>query len=1084
MLTTRVKSILAALCALAGLFFLTLSLVNYFGSATPEAEVATTQRKLYRQLARLESYVDNPDRKLPAGMVIYQYQNDSLVHWRNLFPVENDDMKVNETVWSSGYKLYAFSGRQYLARRIERDDRTEIVGYRLELEHLILPSGNPRGLPVRYNGRVLFKYCVDNPSLTESLNINHLWAMYVFLIMAILFYLLANPGIRRLMLSVSGIVVLTSSLYIIGYLYPSSNSFSALHYSGNRVFYSLNVIPLLNVFVFAILSSLSITRQELSARLPSLDRGSRRVISITLIFLMLAYVHLSLKNLILNTDMVLAFINLSEMTIQGFLIALSYLTVLTMIAMLIRFGCREINIWEQVGMSLILSLYLVVLASYFTTQKERGNLKVAAATLALNRDLKLEASLIKSEPLIQNDTFLLKTAFNIQDYSAANHLVQTYFYDISANYDIVAFVATDNENGFIQSMNKTAVRIAPGSHFYHIQNYAISRYMASFYYSQGTSVRTLLIVMDQRRTISSVRQTELHPKYSYARYHDGLLASFRGQYSYPTVETESLRSDIKYKHFVYDFGDRDQIVVTRRRIGFGSYLSSIIFCAVLFLALMIIFGEGSRFVLFRQRNYFERNLLFLSEALVMATLIIIVSISIFFIYLNNKNIMRTLIAERIGALQSVVQRKLNKEVSPQSLYLEQTGNILDLVSGCTETALTLYSTDGQLVVTSSRPTVDVMPPFRIPESVKIKIVDEYQRYHFVRNSYGRTAQFEMYAPIFDKSGNIVAILRSPYYGIETFEMENDAVMHIVTLLSFLLVLLILARFITEKFYKKLLDPLNVLSGKMQGVNLDHLEHIQYDRQDEISNIIDSYNLMVDQLERSTRQLAEAERNQAWTGMARQVAHEIKNPLTPMKLQIQRVVRLKEKGDPSWQEKMKEASEVLLDHINVLTQTADEFSSFAKLYSEAHTRINVDEMMRRELSMFTSREDITFEYNGLPEAWVSGPKPQLTRVFVNLINNAIQAVDCLPEQAEKIIRISLNRQSEGMLQIVFQDNGPGVSAENLKKLFTPNFTTKNAGSGLGLAISKSVLDKCGASISYARSFDLGGASFSILYPAES
>jgi signal transduction histidine kinase len=111
----------------------------------------------------------------------------------------------------------------------------------------------------------------------------------------------------------------------------------------------------------------------------------------------------------------------------------------------------------------------------------------------------------------------------------------------------------------------------------------------------------------------------------------------------------------------------------------------------------------------------------------------------------------------------------------------------------------------------------------------------------------------------------------------------------------------------------------------------------------------------------------------------------------------------------------------------------------------------------------------------------GPKPQLTRVFVNLINNSVQAMTERGD-SDGTVRISLrNSITEGFYDIVFEDSGPGVADENIDKLFTPNFTTKNGGSGLGLAISRSVLERCGASISYSRSFALGGACFTILYP---
>ena len=171
--------------------------------------------------------------------------------------------------------------------------------------------------------------------------------------------------------------------------------------------------------------------------------------------------------------------------------------------------------------------------------------------------------------------------------------------------------------------------------------------------------------------------------------------------------------------------------------------------------------------------------------------------------------------------------------------------------------------------------------------------------------------------------------------------------------------------------------------------------------------------------------------------------------------------------------------MLLDHIDILTDTANEFSTFAKLYTEEPTEIRLDDVLQEEISMFDCKASVKFEYFGLEDAVVSGPKPQLTRVFVNLINNSVQALE---GRNDGRIRVSLrNSIRYGYYDMVFEDNGPGVSDENVEKLFTPNFTTKNGGSGLGLAISKSILERCGALISYSKSFALGGACFTIQYP---
>jgi nitrogen fixation/metabolism regulation signal transduction histidine kinase len=352
------------------------------------------------------------------------------------------------------------------------------------------------------------------------------------------------------------------------------------------------------------------------------------------------------------------------------------------------------------------------------------------------------------------------------------------------------------------------------------------------------------------------------------------------------------------------------------------------------------------------------------------------------------------------------------------------------------------------------------------------------RYYIQKESVAQNKFYSMYAPLVGEDGNIIAIICAPYTD-DTYDFETNAVNHGISILSIFIFLLLFAILMTRRVLDGMFLPLLQIGRKMEDANLDSLEYIQYDKEDEISSLVNAYNRMVTELLESSRQLAEAERDKAWSGMARQVAHEIKNPLTPMKLQIQRIMRLKDKGDYAWKEKFDEVSKMLLDHINILTETANEFSTFAKLYTEEPTEINIGELIKEELAMFSGHEDITFDYIGLDDAVVMAPKPQLARVFVNLINNAVQALDELDGGR---VMVSLRHSvKDGYYDIVFEDNGPGVLPENTDKLFTPNFTTKTGGSGLGLAISRSILQKCGASINYSKSFALGGACFTILYP---
>ena len=203
----------------------------------------------------------------------------------------------------------------------------------------------------------------------------------------------------------------------------------------------------------------------------------------------------------------------------------------------------------------------------------------------------------------------------------------------------------------------------------------------------------------------------------------------------------------------------------------------------------------------------------------------------------------------------------------------------------------------------------------------------------------------------------------------------------------------------------------------------------------------------------------------------------------MKLSIQYLMKMKEAGVPGWEDKLESVSKSLLEQIDTLSQTATEFSSFARFYSEEVTRVDLDDLIAEQKEFFDNRDDVRIEYcrDGAGEAPVEARRSQLTRVLVNLITNAIQAIDSAA-QPDGRVRISLASVQEGAgWQIDVEDNGPGVSEEDLSKLFKPNFTTKKTGTGLGLAICRSIIEQSQGTIAYSRS-DLGGARFTIVLPA--
>jgi nitrogen fixation/metabolism regulation signal transduction histidine kinase len=314
--------------------------------------------------------------------------------------------------------------------------------------------------------------------------------------------------------------------------------------------------------------------------------------------------------------------------------------------------------------------------------------------------------------------------------------------------------------------------------------------------------------------------------------------------------------------------------------------------------------------------------------------------------------------------------------------------------------------------------------------------------------------------------------------------------HASLMVNIFIILLVVSLLISRRIVSSIFSPLIEMGKKMSNADINTLEHIEYEGDDEISSLVKAYNRMVKELKESTVKLAQAERDKAWSQMARQVAHEIKNPLTPIKLQIQRLIMMKQNDNPKWEEKFDKVAAVVLEHIQILSDTANDFSTFAHLYTEEPVLMDLDKTLKEQLVIFDNKENIKFTYIGMEETYVMAPKPQLIRVFVNLITNAVQAIEIMQREivenggepvAGSILICLRNSTRDGYYDITIDDNGPGVKGENIDKLFTPNFTTKTGGTGLGLAISRNIIEKCDGEIRYQKSFSLGGASFIITIP---
>jgi signal transduction histidine kinase len=270
--------------------------------------------------------------------------------------------------------------------------------------------------------------------------------------------------------------------------------------------------------------------------------------------------------------------------------------------------------------------------------------------------------------------------------------------------------------------------------------------------------------------------------------------------------------------------------------------------------------------------------------------------------------------------------------------------------------------------------------------------------------------------------------------------------------------------------------IKTISEKMKQTRLNKRnEKISLDvASSEIENLVVAYNNMIDQLEDSAVRLARSEREQAWREMAKQVAHEIKNPLTPMRLTVQSFERKFNVEDENAKEKLKDFSETLIQQIDVMSSIASAFSDFAKMPTQKKEKIEVIGVVKMALDIFS--ENFISYLPTEEELYANLDKTQLIRIVTNLVKNAIQASE---SQKEPLIDVKVSSEKNN-IKIVVSDNGKGI-AEDVKHLvFEPKFTTKTSGMGLGLPMIKNIIEAYDGSISFSSAENVG-TSFTVVLP---
>jgi len=394
------------------------------------------------------------------------------------------------------------------------------------------------------------------------------------------------------------------------------------------------------------------------------------------------------------------------------------------------------------------------------------------------------------------------------------------------------------------------------------------------------------------------------------------------------------------------------------------------------------------------------------------------------------------------------------EVKTEKLpYIFRKDDNISELSRIHKMPINIYDLNGKLLIGSRRffgPNPDSL---HINMSEIIKQIDQSEDKRFVIKHENQSDGYQSsFSYIYDEKFKPIGILNLPYLADNTFYKDELAefLKNLGTIYFLMFLLAILISYILSRYITKSLKTVNDLLEKT-SFSQQNEKIILKNANDEINQLITSYNKMVDKLEESAKKLAQTEREQAWRNMARQVAHEIKNPLTPMRLNIQSFQMTFNPNDPDIKQKFNEFGNTLIQQIDLMSNIASAFSNFAKMPQAQLLENNLNEVIQNTIKLYdeeevkfiTNQKDIIFNFD----------KNQMQRVITNLVKNALQAI---PNDRKPQIIIATEETNE-MIKIIVSDNGTGIATENQSQVFEPKFTTKSSGMGLGLAIVKKIIE---------------------------
>ncbi|WP_216629107.1 ATP-binding protein [Sphingobacterium lumbrici] len=604
-----------------------------------------------------------------------------------------------------------------------------------------------------------------------------------------------------------------------------------------------------------------------------------------------------------------------------------------------------------------------------------------------------------------------------------------------------------------------------------------------------------VILTDNR--LNFINQENIN-KDSFALYKNGSLITQNGKYTYPNTDKEypknenefiKLNDSFGFHHMLYKPNSFTTIIVSKPFQSYWEFIAVVsLSFLILYISTTILKFFNSIYAVFSSKRFKFKNLkyqfrlLFSNiqystriQTLVVASVLfaIIISgiITFFSISYQSENNKKN---DRLNYISEVSKRIENTISYSNTVPLDRLESILQYLTDILVTDFNLYNKNGKLIYSTQPKIYDqkLLSEYINQDAyIDLNVLKKTETLHTERIAnfvYSAT-----YSTIRNSEYQTIAYLSVPYYAAKKEDTSNQNII-LNTILNIYTIIIIAFAFFSAFISNKITAPLNIISKKLSQTNLSGKpnEPLYWEKNDEIGALIKEYNYMLIKLEENAKQLRNAEREITWREMAKQIAHEIKNPLTPMKLGIQQLSRSFYEKDPKLEERFERISTSFIEQIDALSRIASEFSAFAKLPETKLVEINLIEKISKSIDLYNNNHNTVIQLannTNLKSITVLGDRNQLLRSFNNLIKNAIEAS---PTKRKHRIAILINPMPDYWIEVQVKDNGLGIADDALPNIFRPNFTTKSSGTGLGLAFVKQTIDGMGGSIKFETELNIG------------